>query len=211
MVEMKQDKKLFRLVDKRAKEIFKRFAKYYAGDSKSFINKISRDYEKSGKFPRHVLETIRKIDKVKYDSAVCVIRGGIPYAVLFEALGWKVHYVLCGRKNEQHGKIRFSKGVDRTINQIRGKKVLFIENNSPRGRTPSKAVDELRKSLKIKKPDLFLDYFIKGYPKKPIWLEKGFWENKKYLDKYSKIFVAVECNGKINHRAIVEEFLEGLS
>ena len=207
---MKKDKLLFKLLEEKTNERWKRFSKFYENDSKPFINKISRDYKKTGKFPIHVLNVINLIDKDKYDSGVCILRGGLPYSVLFEANGWKIHYVLCGRKNEQHGKLRINQNVDRTLKNIRGKKVLFIENNSPTGNTPTKVLDKLRKTLFIKKPDLFLDYFFYDIPT-PSWLKKPFWKNKERLKKYNKIFVSKKIKVRESQREkLVNEFIDKL-
>ena len=200
------EKQLFQLIDKKSKEKYKKFAKHYAKDSKLFINKISRDYEKKGKSMGHIFKQIKQIPKKDYDSAVCILRGGLPYAVLFEALGWKVHYVLCGRKNEKVGDLRFSKSVDRTLNQIKGKRVLLIENNSFTGDTPLTVLNGLKKSLKIKKPDLFLDYFVPVLP----WAKEvlRFEDNKKRRGMFGKIYVAKGMRvGKVEGEKLVIEYL----
>jgi len=207
---MKRDKILFQLLDKITQKRWKRFKKFYINDSKLFINKISRDYEKTGKFPIHVLKTIESINKENYDSEVCILRGALPYSVLFEANGWKIHYVLCGRKNEQNGTLRFSKSVDKTMKKIMRKKILFIENNSPSGNTPILVLDKISKKIGIKKPDLFLDYFIWD-DKKPYWLKKAFWENKERLRRYEKVFVARKIKVKESEREkLVADFIEKL-
>lgn len=207
---MKRDIVLFKLIDRSSQEKWKRFKKFYENDSKPFINKISRDYEKTGKFPIHVLKTIKSIDREKYDSAVCILRGGLPYSVLFEANGWKIHFVLCGRKNEQHGKLRFSQSVDKTLKNIKGKKILLIDNNSPSGNTPTLVLKKLSKSLSIKKPDLFLDYFICD-DKTPPWLKKAFWKNKDKLRNYGQLFVARKIKLKETERGcLVNEFINKL-
>jgi len=160
------DSKLFKKLENITKKRFKKFKKYYIHDSKKFFNKISRDYGKSKKFPVQILKTIKKIKKENYDSGVCVLRGALPYAILFEANGWKIHYILCGRKNElmvrDKDKLRFNKNVDKTLNQIKNKKVLIIENNSFSGNTPYRTALELKESFSIKKPDLFLDYLVEN-------------------------------------------------
>lgn len=202
---MKKDS--LKKLDALAQAKYKRFDKYYKNDSKKFINKISRDYEK---FPVHILKQIKLIDKSKYDSAVCVLRGGLPYAVLFELFGWKVHYVLCGRKNEKivndKSELRFNKSVDGTINQIQGKKILIIDNNSPTGNTPTRVAEELINNFKIKKPDLFLDYFVWDKKKKMSWLKKPFWKNKKRLRKFGRVYEAKSLKvGKKGKERLLEE------
>ena len=47
----KLDKELFKILDKRTQKVYSKFKKYYIGDPKAFVNKISRDYESHGKFP----------------------------------------------------------------------------------------------------------------------------------------------------------------
>lgn len=179
----KEERQLFELLDRRTKQKWKQFEKYYTKDSKPFINKILRDYKKS--FPVHILKQIKRINKTDYDSAVCILRGALPYAILFESCGWKIHYLICGRKNEKivqdKSKLRFSKGVDKSISQITGKKILIIENNSFSGNTPYRTALELKKSFSIKKPDLFLDYLVKG---------SIFQKNKKRINAFRKIFIA---------------------
>lgn len=207
---MKKDKLLFRLLEEKTNERWKRFSEFYENDSKPFINKISRDYKKTGKFPIHVLKMIKSINKDEYNSGVCILRGGLPYSVLFETYGWKIHYVLCGRKNEQNGTSRFNQNVDRTLKNIKGKKVLFIENNSPTGNTPTRVRKRLRKTLFIKKPDLFLDYFFYDVPI-PSWLTKPFWKNKERLGRYGRIFVAKEIKVKESEREkLINEFINKL-
>lgn len=119
-----QEKQLFKLLDEKTKQKWKRFERYYVSDSKPFINKISRDYPKA--FPVHILKQIKKIDKRKYDSAVCILRGALPYSILFESSGWEIHYLICGRKNEKmvydKFKLRFNKNMDRSLKQIKGKR-----------------------------------------------------------------------------------------
>jgi hypothetical protein len=209
----KEDIQLFNLVNKKSQKLWKRFEKYYAGDTKLFINKINRDYKEIGKFPLHVLRTIKKIPKEKYHSAVCILRGGLPYSVLFQALGWKIHYVLCGRKNEQHDVLRFNKNVDKSLEKIRGKKILLIENNSPRGKTPGMVADNLAKNFRIKKPDLFLDYY--SMPKREAtWMREKrivpFWKNKKILSKFGKVYEAVSERGSKEDIKIIREFVTAL-
>jgi hypothetical protein len=208
----KNDEKLFKLVNKKSNVRWKRFAKYYANDSKPFINKLSRDYESTGKFPYHVLKMIKKIPIKEYDSAVCVLRGALPYSVLFELMGWKVHYVVCGRRNEENQNRRFNRSVDKTLDQIKGKKVLLIENNSPSGNTPLMVALKLKKSLNIKKPDLFLDYFFPD-KKKPKWMTKlkitPFWENKKKLSNFGKVYESTSLKIKPGEgKKLVQEFLD---
>ncbi len=208
------DEKLFKLLDKKTKERWKKFSKYYLKDSKKFINRISRDYEKAGMFPVHVLKQIKRIDKKKYDSAVCVLRGALPYTILFEADGWKIHYIMCGRRNEEiFKKKRFNMSVDKSLKQIKGNKILIIENNSPTGNTPIIVRDNLRKKLGIKKPDLFLDYFYLNKNKIPKWLKKvgPFWKTKKKLNKFGKIYEASSIKvNNIEKKKLIREFLEKL-
>jgi len=202
----KEDKQLFGILDKKTKERFKKFHKYYINDSKKFVNKISRDYEKSGKFPVQILKIIKRIKKKDYDSAVCILRGALPYAILFESYGWKVHYILCGRRNERivknKSELRFNKSVDKTISQIKGKKILIIENNIFSGNSPYKTILELKKSFKIKKPDLFVDYFVKN---------NVFQKDKKKMNSIGKIFIASKTNVS-NEEAgkLIKEFIERL-
>ena len=202
-----KDLQLFNLVDKLTQEKFKRFKKLYENDSKKFLNKIDRDYKKSKNFPAHVLKQIKQIDKQKYDSAVCLLRGALPYAILFEANGWKIHYVICGRINEQFvrdkNKLRFNKSIDKTLPQITGKKVLFIENNVFSGNTPYRSALELKKAFNIKKPDLFVDYFCKG---------NVFETNQKRMNAFGKFFVASKLKvSKKERDKLVQEFLDKLS
>lgn len=179
------EKQLFHMLDKISRDKFRKFERYYKNDSKQFINKISRDYQKTQRFPLQVIKAIKNIPHENYDSAVCILRGALPYSVIFEAFGWKVHYVLCGRKNEKivrkKEELRFNKNIDLSIKQISKKKVLLIDNNSFSGNTPIRTMIELRKYFKIKKPDLFLDYFCYPYL---------FMNDKKKQNLFGKIYLA---------------------
>jgi uracil phosphoribosyltransferase len=203
----KEEMELFELIDRKSKNIYARFSRYYKNDSKPFINKISRDYKKKNKSIAPILKQINKIPKNKYDSAVCILRGGIPYSVLFEAAGWKVHYVLCGRKNEKFGDLRFNKSIDRGIERIKNKKVLLIENNSFTGNTPIMALEGIKKSLHIKKSDLFLDYFVPVLP----WAKEvlRFEDNPKRRSMFGKIYVAQNNKVSKNEKEIlINKFLK---
>ena len=215
----KKEAEAFKFLNKKVNQKWKKFSKYYINDSKKFINKISRDYEKPCKyskmgFPVHVLKTIKKIPKEKYDSAVCVLRGALPYALIFELYGWKIHYVICGRKNEKIAKtpfdLRFNKGVDNTLNKIKGKKVLLIENNSFTGNTSLRTLMELKKSFKIKKPDLFLDYFV--VPHKDFAKEtKRFKYNSRRKSEFGNIYVSRRTKvSNVEKEKLLGELLEKL-
>ncbi len=211
---MKKEGQLFSLLNKKVGEKWEKFSRYYVNDSKSFINKIKRDYGKKGHFPTHILKQIKNIPKEDYDSAVCVLRGALPYAILFEAQGWKIHYLICGRKNENVlKKKRYNQSIDRTLKQIKGKKILIIENNSPSGDTPILVSKRLRNSLKIQKPDLFLDYFIQNKKNFPDWLiKKGpFWKTKNKLNNFGKIYEASSIKvSEKEKEQLIEEFLDKL-
>jgi len=216
----KKEAQLFRLLDKKTKQKWKQFSKYYINDSKPFINKISRDYKegnpyiphyKNEGFPAHVLKMIKKIPKDKYDSAVCILRGALPYALLFEAYGLKVHYVICGRRNERITKdkfnLRFNRNVDKTLKEIKGKKILLIENNSYSGNTPCRTLLELKKAFNIRKPDLFLDYFVRPNIEIIPGI-KPFWKNKKRKTKFGKIYEARSIKvSKSEKQKLIDEFL----
>jgi len=192
--------KLFQLLDKKCKSRYSHFKKYYAKDSKKFINKIQRDYKE---FPGHVLKTIKGIKKSDYDSAVCILRGALPYALLFEADGWNIHYLICGRVNEKvvfdKMMLRFDDTIDPGLAQIKNKRVLIIDNNSFSGNTPVRVALELKNKYDVKKPDLFLDYFCKN---------NIFESNRKRTNMFGKIIVA--SNTKVaddEKTALVSEFL----
>jgi len=212
---MNADKKLFKILNEETQKRYKSLAKYYKGDVKPFINKISRDYEPSGKFPAHVLKQIRKIPREDYYAVVCILRGALPYSILFEAAGWKIYYVRCGRRGEHSPANRkdliFDNRVDKSIKEIKGKKVLLIDNNSPTGNTPLRTYEELKKLYNIKKAGLFLDYFIPEKNKPRDWLKKPFWKNKTRMKKFGKIFVASDLKvSKKESPALTKEFLEVL-
>ena len=201
---------LFDLLEKRTQKTWKRFSKYYENDTKPFINKISRDYKGKVVIPIHLLKQIKDIDKSKYFAAVCILRGGLPYSELFKADSWKIYYILCGRKNEKNFTQRFSRSVDKNLSQIANKKLLIIENNSPTGNTCSRVVRELKKAYDIKKSDLFLDYYFLD-KKKPSWLKKAFFENKKNLSNFGEVYVA--SNKKVSKKEgeiLIKEFSEKL-
>ncbi|MFT4326719.1 MAG: hypothetical protein ACMXYK_04415 [Candidatus Woesearchaeota archaeon] len=199
-----KDQLLFEQLNKCTKQIFKSFEKWYKNDSKKFLNKINRDYKESNNFPAHILKQITLIDKSKYHSAVCILRGALPYALLFEAYGWKVHYVICGRKNETFvsdmNKLRFNKSIDRTLKEITKKKVLLIENNIYTGNTPYRVTLELKKAFQIQKPDLYIDYICK---------DNTYEKNKMIMNAFEKKYIAstIKVSKKEKDR-LINEFLE---
>lgn len=208
----KLDKKAFDFVDERTGEVWDRFRKYFVNDTKVFENKLNRDYERTGKFPVHVLKMVGSIPRENYDCAVCVLRGAIPYGVIFEAYGWKVRYLICGRKNEipvAGGKdLRFNRSVDKGLRKIKGKKILIIENNSPSGRTPIRVAEELKRIYGARKPDLFLDYFSLNRKIMP-WLKDPFWKSEKKLGKFDRVFEASGLRVGTRERGeLLREFLE---
>ena len=77
--------------------------------------------------------------------------------------------------------------------------ILFIENNSYSGNTSYRTLLELKKSFKIKKSDLFLDYFCK---------KNIFEKNKKRINSFGKIFVASKIKTSEKEKTkLVEEFI----
>ncbi|MEI6731971.1 MAG: hypothetical protein WCK90_04815 [archaeon] len=211
---MNLDKLLFKEVNRLYKKRFKRFAKYYLNDSKKSVNKLSRDYEKSGKFPVHIIKAISSIKKEEYNSAVCILRGALPYSVLFEAYGWKVHYVLCGRRNgwpkpDMMSK-RFNMNVDRSIKNIRGKKVLLIENNVFNAASSRRVYLELKNSLNIKKPSLFIDYYVPRTSHMLKFPKSAFLEYNPNLRKsFGKIYVASRFNvSKAERENLIKDTLD---
>jgi uracil phosphoribosyltransferase len=203
---MTLDKQLFSILDKLSKKRFKKFEKYYKKDSKPFINKISRDYEKTGKFPSHILKTIIHLNSKSYDSAVCVLRGALPYSILFEAYGWKIHYVISGRKNESFTKSkRTNISVDKKIQEIKDKKVIFLENNIATGDSVVIALEKLKKRHNLAKPDLFLDYFCDNKKYKFFSMK----ENKNYIKKFGEIFEAKNTRvSRSEHQKLIKDCLD---
>jgi len=210
---VKKDLVLFNLLNSKTNKVFSRkFKKYFINDSKKFASKINRDYFASGNFPVHVLKQIKLIDKSKYDFAVCVLRGALPYALLFEFYGWKIHYIICGRRNEDVSKKkRVNISIDRALKQIKSKKVLILENNSPSGETPILVYNKLKEEFNIKKPDLFLDYFYFNKKEIPKWLKKkgAFWKAPKKLKRFGKVYEASSIKVINKERdKLIGEFIE---
>jgi len=204
---MKQDNELFDEIDRKTRGLWSSFRRFYSGDSKPFYNKIDRDYKSSGRFPVQVLKAIKGIPRENYDSAVCILRGALPYSTLFEAEGWKVHYLICGRKNGETAsnpeELRFNKSVDRTLPEISGKKVLLIDNNCFTGNSPVRTALELEDSYGIKRPDLFLDYLV------PNGTFRG---DKEKQGQFGNIYIASEIDVKKEEerQRLMKEFLEKL-
>ena len=164
------DSKLMRLNAVYAKKIFdEKFADFYKNDKKGYIDKFFRDYNLHG-FPDSVLNTILKFKGSRgwnFDYVVCVLRGGIPYTTLFEALGLsqdRIIYLGCSRdydKGTNEGGLKVKMTYeDPKLHYIKGRKVLIVENNVFEGKT-LKMIVPMIKRFKPKKLRVFLDYLGK--------------------------------------------------
>jgi len=70
--------------------------------------------------------------------------------------------------------------------------------------------EELTKLFKIKKLDLFLDYFNRGRKEAP-WLKIPFWRNKKRLQKFGKIYEAEKTKvSERERKELIKEFVQKL-
>ncbi len=202
---MDLDKEIFSLFNPLVQKKFKRFKKYYVQDSKRFINKVDRDYSKTG-FPVHVINTFEKIKENNYDYLVCILRGGLPYSTIFEVMGAPdAKYVICGRINENitldKYKLRYDESADSTLSRIKDKNILLVENNSFSGNTSLRVLEELEK-YRFSSADLFLDYIIPGSI-----LDL----NRLLLKPFGKVYIAREAEpANKGHEKIKRRFLSKL-
>lgn len=143
----------------------RRFAEHpaVAGSGRPFVDKLFRDYRLSG-FPGHVLAAASRISETeKFDLQICILRGGLPYALLFELLTGRTgatRHVACVRR----GGSRFSPDlvvspVDFSPLEIRGARVLLVDNNVLSGATLHAVVG----TLAVAEPAsvcVFVDYVV---------------------------------------------------
>ncbi|MBN1923481.1 MAG: hypothetical protein JW791_01835 [Nanoarchaeota archaeon] len=234
------DKRLFERFNELVHKKFnKYFKKYFDLDDKKFINKINRDYaernkeaygpdweEKVGekfikannKFPTHVVKTIKSINKRDYDFIICILRGALPYTMLFEIFGWKgrIKYVICGRKKGQNWtfkkeEVRYDEIEDLSV--LKGKKVLLVENNIATAKTPLRVFEELKNRHGVESADLFIDYIAPLYdPKIKSYVPALVTTNPGILKPFNKRIIAL--NTKVSSEEdtqIKKELLEKLN
>ena len=208
------DQTIFEKLAEQSQRTYQLISPYFKDDTKPFVNKITRDYQErgDGQFPVYLLGAIKSIPRTEYDSAVVLCRGGLPYGKLFEAAGWKVHYVRAGRKYKtddwQHEtewnpqNLVYDDHLDPSMKEIQGKRVLVVDNNVLSGITPLRAAQELRSRYDVS-PDLFIDYFVEGTTP----------QTKSTLgNTFGTIYTAREMRfNPSNNAALKREFYEGLN
>jgi hypothetical protein len=190
-------------MDELDKELFDLFNKFYLkknifGVPKDPENKLSRDYKHTG-FPAHVLKTIRAIGR-SYDCIICVLRGGLPYTMIFELYGYKnVRYVWCSGSGAS-GSLGY-KEVGPSLKCIKNKRILIVDNNAFTGNTPLRVFNELKQRYDFKSADLFLDYIV---PASPLML------NGSPLRQFSKVIIARKTPVLIGKDSLKKDFLARL-
>lgn len=170
------DSKLLRLTTQKAEKRYrKHFAHLYQKDRKGYIDKFFRDYNQTG-IPHKIISTMAGFKGTfgwKMDYIICILRGGLPYAVLFEAMGFpkdRVIHISCSRNYTGTGNGRdvILNYTDPNIQHIKGKKILIVENNTFEGKTLIRTMPLIKK-YKPKSIQIFLDYMGKqGITKKDL-------------------------------------------
>jgi hypothetical protein len=112
---------------------------FLARSGRPFVDKLFRDYRLTG-FPDHMLATASRISESRdFDRHICILRGGLPYALLFDLLSGGsagLRHVACGRP----GGSRYSPDVvvspvDFSVGDVRAARILLIDNNILTGAT----------------------------------------------------------------------------
>ncbi|HEX2046190.1 MAG TPA: phosphoribosyltransferase family protein [Acidimicrobiales bacterium] len=141
------------------------FAAAYAsmGHRGPFVDKIYRDYRLEG-LPEGLVAAIEEIAlSGTYDLVVCVLRGGLPLALLLELCGYptgRLRHVVCTRPSGSHlDPSLVYRPLDLTLEDVRGRSVLVVDNNVARGRTLARVTRELRAGRPARL-DAFADYML---------------------------------------------------
>lgn len=124
------------------------FAAAYAHDTKPFLDRLFRDHMLSG-LPNTLLQITQEIvDKGDYEYLLGILRGGLPYCMLFELLGWprdRIRYVGIGRKNVAFSLdpalLRWSYTDD--LRCLKRRRVLLVDNIIVTGGTLKRVADVL--------------------------------------------------------------------
>ena len=144
----------------------RRFAHHYAaaGYRRPWVDKLYRDYSLSG-IPDGLLVTLAGIAAGDaHDAVVCVLKGGLPYAILIELLGAAVpvHHVMCGRADGSHTTSEYVvRPIDFDWAELSGRRVVVVDNNAATGATLAHLAQRLGEVPGLRS-DLFLDYLVTG-------------------------------------------------
>jgi len=159
-------------------------AEYAAvGYRRPFVDKFYRDYALDG-IPDGLLLALDRIarDRLtrdgstgddstgddstgarRVDVVVCVLKGGLPFTVLLELLGWprdRIAHLMVGRASGSHyGDARVFRPLDFALEDLAGRSVLVVENNLATGRTLTEVVGAIA-SAGPAQLGIFLDYVI---------------------------------------------------
>jgi len=115
-----------------------------------FLDKFYRDYCRSG-IPQSVLSRLRAIARQdRYDRYIGILRGGLPYLVLLEAMGLpsgKIRHLACGRESGSHLNREFRfEPLDFATGGLKDRRILLIDNNLMSGKTLQVALRRLEKT-----------------------------------------------------------------
>lgn len=130
------------------RERFRRFRRFYLGDAeRPFLDKFYRDYCQTG-VPRSLVTRLSQIARNDaFDLYIGVLRGGLPYLLLLEALGIpasKIRHVVCGRTTGSHlGEGMRFEAAGFSPGELKGRRILLIDNNLMTGKTLELALREL--------------------------------------------------------------------
>lgn len=133
------------------------------GYRRPFIDKFYRDYSITG-VPDGLVAQLHAIAEADaYDMYLCVLKGGLTFALLLELLGLsrsKIHHVVCGRASGSHTNVEtIFQPIDFTLDGLAKKSILIIENNVATGMT----LKALAAGLPVAQPSrmgLFVDYLL---------------------------------------------------
>lgn len=138
------------------------------GYRRPFVDKFHRDYSLDG-IPDGLLLALdgivreRMASEARIDVVVCVLKGGLPFTVLLELLGWprdRVVHLMVGRASGSHYEDeRLFRPVDFALDDLAGRSVLVVENNLATGRTLTEVVGALA-TVRPTRLGIFLDYVI---------------------------------------------------
>jgi hypothetical protein len=127
---------------------YRRFERFYAGRrGRPFLNKFYRDYRPAGVPNTLLLQLDRLAREDPFDHYVCLLTGGLTYAVLLQLLGVpgaKILHVVCGRSSGSQfdRQIRFEP-VDFQLDDLAGRRVAIVEHNVATGTTLRTAIESI--------------------------------------------------------------------
>jgi hypothetical protein len=144
----------------------RRFAAHYeaTGYRRPWVDKLYRDYSLTG-IPDGLLVELSEIAAGRgpgYDAILCVLKGGLPYAILLELLGAvaPVRHLMCGRAGGSHVTGEYVvRPLDFDWADLAGARVLVVDNNAATGATLGHLAAALAEVRGLR-ADLFLDYLV---------------------------------------------------